>query len=335
MFMHSIDYVKERDGDSKNLLHHQARFAHLSLPENPVCWLFGHTPFVYRLPLRHKRPDGETEYRWVECKVCGRRSTRHVPSSPKQINYKDFATDVDRRTGWQGRDVSFAAETVIRNPVPEASARFHLGSRGSETPVDIHLSIAGTGIYLNTSLGSRTADIITHSTGREVKLSLFEGSLYWKLWVDEDHSCSGSQMRRFGGKYRSWLCRSGSLSVRPMDYVYGGSPSYSYQDVEGPTTVLLVTSEGTEHNVDLTLQKQRLSRPKGPYTESWVVKWDCTEGIPVRDNDWKGDCFYGSAVKVDSENDWVNEALWALRADVTSYRQRYQWTPKKTSETTT
>lgn len=339
MYMHDVDYIKERDSGQQNMYHHHGWFANLNLPDNPLCWLKGHTPSLHIHPLTHPNGrDGITEYRWIECKVCGRRSTRQVPPSPTPINYEGILKSTDCRNGWQGRDAEFSAETVVRKPVSEASVRFHLGSRGSETPVDVHLTVAGTGIYLSTSLFSRTADVITQSKGRELKLSLYDGSLCWKLWTDEDHSCSSDKMRRFGGKYRSWLCRDGSISVKPLDYLYGGSPKYSYTDVDGPKSVLLVTAEGTEHNVDLTLQRQRLSRPKGPYTESWIVKWESKEGIPVRHNDWKGDCFYSSAVKLPGDNkmpylgDWVTEALDALRIRVTKDRNHYEWKQDKTSD---
>jgi hypothetical protein len=179
----------------------------------------------------------------------------------------------------------------------------------------VHLTIAGTGVYLNTSLGGRVAHRLTGGDGgRDVSANIHDGTLYWKLWAGENDP-------------------SGSLSVNPLDYLYGGCRRYSYEDVAGPRIVLLVTTEGTEHSVELTLQRQTLARPRGPREQSWTVAWDCKDGIPVRDDGWKGDCFYGSAVHVDSDEAWVTAALDALRADVTRDREHYQWRPRETSDT--
>lgn len=302
-------------------------FLHLQLPEHPLCYLLGHRPTVHRLPLSHARPGEADEYRWVECTRCLRRSDRQVPPAPQPVNYDGIAASTERRSGWSGRQLELSAELYLRKPARSMlgnnpSARLHIGGRGSETPYDAHLDLGVIAGYFSIGggFGTRLAERLTGGKGRDIKAYLHGWHLYWKLWTTEDHNCPGWR----DGRYQPWRCRDGNITVNLCDYLYGGSAKYSYEDVEGPTETEVALAEGS-YPVTLKLQRQTLGRPRGPRTSSWCVDWSAPGGIPFRNHDWKGDCVYNSAVKVDGPIGWVAAAKEAIRADVLRDRERYDW----------
>lgn len=96
-----------------------------------------------------------------------------------------------RREDEEREIVAAELQTVLRKPVAEFSARFHIGTSASSTPFDGHLTILGSGIYWGTTAGRRLADRITRETehryeGRDLGVNLTRGRLSWQLWTHPD-----------------------------------------------------------------------------------------------------------------------------------------------------
>lgn len=223
-----------------------------------------------------------------------------------------------------------SAEVIAQKPKPEFSVRFHAGNLGSETPFDAHLTVAGTGVYLGTTLGRRAAHILSLGEktyrgrklygGRDLSLALHNGRLWWHVWTDPTDWSRG----RFAG----W--RERSLTVNPADILLGGPKRGSHEDVAG-TEAVIVLPEGEQH-LKLTLRRATWGRPKGRKDHSWNVDWSATPGISVRPDDgWKGPVT-GSSVNITDQQaagDWAAAAMAALHGWVKETRARYGYKPER------
>lgn len=345
--MHSSSIDNLREGEHVRRRHRFDRSWHLwaTLPDNPVCWLLGHTPRVGVQESRYISP-----YVRIDCRVCGRRYNWPYGPPKGQDQREHMARRVevarrdpdmvrrsvaedDRRDNWPHTGMELGAQVVVpRRPRPEVSLRFHLGGLGSETPVDAHASIGGFGVYVNTSLFGRVAEALTRGQGRELTLRVQDGHAYWKAWTSEDGHPLHHHRR--WSKYRSWACRDGNLSLRPLDYLHGGPRKYHREPIDKTRTVLVRTNEGTEHVVDMTLCRGTIARPHGPVlSTSLEARWECKEGIPVRNHEWKGDEVYASSVTLpdytplDPPGAWLPFAMDALRANITRDRRHHEWVP--------
>jgi len=217
----------------------------------------------------------------------------------------------EERSVWAGH-----IEVVIRAPRPEFSARFHVGTAGSETPWDGHLTILGNGVFWGHEGGRRLADRITREKrhpyeGRDLSLSLHDGRLYWRIWTHQNH--------HERGEFARW--RERSIRVNIADILLGDR-RYSHEDI-AHSVAALVLPEGV-YSVSLTLQRVTYGRPRGRKRRSWSVEWEAPKGIPTYadPNRWKGDRSYSSGVKIRHQrpNHWVAEALNQLGAWV--FQQR-------------
>lgn len=210
----------------------------------------------------------------------------------------------------------FGGQLVLGRLQPRASARFHLGTRGSETPIDAHLDLFGNALYLNTSIGRRFAHWATGGAGRDLTVRLENGRLSWVLWRNDDS-------RRRG----DW--RNSSVVIDPLTLLFGRK-RYTYADLDA-ADVVLELPEG-QYPVRFTLQRQSLGRPRLKRTvDKVVVDWDAPAGIPSHDDrsgGWKGDRTYGSAFEMSSNrDDWYIDATallaaWVMRRRAqTGFRQ--------------
>lgn len=204
-------------------------------------------------------------------------------------------------------------EAILRSPKPEFSARFSVGTASSETPFDGHLTILGSGLYWGIENGGKLADFLTRRDvhkyeGRELKLHLYHGTLYWHVWTH-----SGSWER---GEFAAW--RTGSQNVRPLDILFGRR-RYWYEDVD--TAELEIQMPEGAYPVKATLQRQLHGRPKSKRREtSWTVDVEAPKGIPNRydkSGGWKGDRVYGFGVKLaQRRQDWFVDAKAAIEARI-------------------
>lgn len=332
-----IDECAEDRGNAKTHVWYQRHFWSWTGPVDPRCWLLGHKPRL--------RWNGGSSY--VECGRCparpfdiqGMQAVR-VRLGNLRPGHDNFATarsmkpptpeeeafiirEISGRGAWSQNQQEFKVEIPIRRkPTAEFSLRFHVGSRGSETPWDGHLTVGGTGIYWGLGMGGHLAHRITGGRGRDVGLALHDRQVWWKLWADPDSS-SRDQPK--------WW--EGNFTVDPTEWIWGRR-RYTYDDVGAPVTLdLFETAEGTVH-YDVVLQLQRgwrgwVKRPRPRGRDRWLVTWDSKTGLPFRHHEWKGDEVYGSSVELtDAEarsKDWTRYAAEKLRADMTADRLRYGW----------
>lgn len=208
-------------------------------------------------------------------------------------------------------------ETIVKKPRAEFSARFHIGTKGSETPFDGHLTILGTGVYWGIESGGRLAGWITREKrhqyeGRDFAVSICDGSLSLRLWV---HADTGEH-----GEFAKW--RSAYISLSILDRIYG-QKKYTYENL-AEALIAIDMPEGT-YPVRATLQLQKHGRPKSKrHVDSHTVDVEAPKGIPThydKSGGWKGDRTYGFGVAVKRHgDDWALDAKNAITARVFQYR---------------
>lgn len=205
-------------------------------------------------------------------------------------------------------------ETVLRKPQPEFSLRFHVGTAGSETPFDGHITILGSGLYWGVENGRKFADWITRETkhkyeGRDLKLRVHHGTLYWNVWVHGSHQEKG--------EFARW--RDSSLNLNLYDHLYGPR-KYSYESV-ATADIDIALPEGS-YPVTATVKKQILGRAGHPKKiQSIIVGVDAHTGIPNRfdpSGGYKGDRVYGFSIpfKCVVASDWWIDAKAAITARI-------------------
>lgn len=224
---------------------------------------------------------------------------------------------------------------VSRKPKPTFGFRFHLGSRFSETPLDAHAQVAGSGVYVsagNKYLG-KVAHFLTRGEGRDLDLSLHGRHIWWQLWTGRDH-CSGPEHSHWvDGKYQPWRCRSGNIRAHPLEILWGPL-LYSYEDLD-KTRVTVQLPEGL-YVLELKLQrvyrgyKDRNKKKKMHLT----ADWSCDTGIPWffdHSGGWKGSRAYGSAVSLPDGiegKEWWTVAAARIVAKAMESRVKTGWTPE-------
>lgn len=224
---------------------------------------------------------------------------------------------------------------------------FHIGDRGSETPIDIMISFYWLAFFFGFNWGGLGAlcEKIGRGHKRNISLQFHDRAMWWNLWYDDDmgydshHRCDKwrkpiwpwSMGRR---KYRSWMClREGSLDLNPID-AFWGFRSFKYEDLgeRSEDTFTVGQFPGDEYKVKFTLKRMTRQRDFGPRWartityEGYIADWGAWDGgIPVRNDYWKGDCIYSSAVRVLNWETWLDEAHAALREVILRERKRYRY----------
>ena len=342
-------------------------FAHFNLPENPICWAKGHTPkgkIVY--------PTYSDPYLIIRCKVCDRRHAspnfRGSKVDDKELIQKRlevfqrepkmFNSGIAKRgNGWSVGKLELNFEgSFPKKPLREFSFRLHTGTRSSESPYDAHFTIAGYGVYLGVGgLGGRWAEFIGQGHGRDISLSMHNGSIWWKLWYDgnsgndEYHSCDSwrtpklwpwSAGRR---KHRSWMClRDGNIDVNPVSAFYGKRKWLLVeQGVYSKAVVDIGQFEGDSYIVKFRIDRRNVMRDSGPKwarrikREDVTVEWDAYDvgGIPIQNHKWKGDEVTSGNLSIDALSDWDGSIDWiplaveGLKNRIIKDRIRYEYRP--------
>lgn len=331
------------DGDGRR------SWLYFHLPTNPICWLRGHSPRAVVTHWKFMDPS-----LWIDCRVCGLRNndpfdTGKLEVEPgrswretadaltarrlevlERVGERQFLSSVNRRAGWEVRQVTLHQQLVFPGRGRAASYtrrrvgfQLHLGNASSETPIDAHVNAGPLGAVYWTvgGIGGRFAELVGRGHKRDLALHFDAGTdggspqLEWKLWHDNDggsdetaHRCDPwrrpkvwpwSAGRR---KARQWMClREGHLPLNPAT-AFWGSPLYHYEDVDSAQVVVPVGEfPGDTYLADLKLQRQLRHRDHGPawarkVQERWSVAWEVEgEGIPYRNHDWKGDGMSASA----------------------------------------
>ena len=255
-------------------------------------------------------------------------AARH-PKPGQWVNWRGFVSLWDNPDN--GKSLGGAhTQIVLRAPQPEASVRFHVGTSGSESPWDGHLTILGSGIYWGIEAGHRLADRLTKCPehrweGRDLSLSIYRGRLSIHAWIHDGHWTRG--------EFAPW--REGSYAINPLTRLFG-SPRYWYVD-HATAELDIDLPEGT-YPVVATLQLQQFGRPKlKRRVESWVVNVKAPKGIPNRydpSGGWKGDRVYGFAVKLPHRRpDWSRDAKALITARILEDRGRTGFRKAQAQET--
>lgn len=270
----------------------------------------------------------------------------HAFTSHRRTTRRYFATY--RIKGDDRRTIEGHVEVAFRPKLGKGGFRFHLGNRGSETPVDGMVDLGRVAVFWGVNAPSlgRLCEWVGRGHKRDLSLQIHGGSLWWKGWYDDDggmdpyHRCDSwrqpkvwpwSRGRR---KHRGWMClRDGNIDLNPLD-AFWGSRYFEYEDVEKVNALVPVNEfPGDEYLVDFTLQKQTRARRFGPSwarhrsDEGWVAAWECRPGIPVRNHSWKGDNILASGVPVSGVDGWLAQAVEALVASVKRDRRHYRYNP--------
>lgn len=284
----------------------------------------------------------------------------HAFTSHRDNTRRYFATY--RIKGDDLRRVEGHIEIAFRPKLGKGGFRFHLGDRGSETPIDGMVDLGLVAVFwgFNAPGLGRLCEWIGRGHKRDLSLRIHDGALWWRIWYDDDggmdayHCCDSwrqpkvwpwSAGRR---KHRGWMClRDGNINLNPVDAFWGSKLRLRDEDFPEQSARVLVPVgdfEGDEYEVDFTLERREVRRRYGPAWARRVKRVDysadakCTPGIPVRNHDWKGDEILGWGVKVSAESvadgTWVREAVAGTVDLACRDRKRYRYSPPAATEGT-
>lgn len=335
MRWHTIDYDKD-DGHKAGVILNRGFWLN-NLPRFiALCRLLGHRPGIDGYG-----PDTSSTRaaRWVACRRCGVRPAEQGDLSPVQWDVGQRYTgpfndtpepakgdDLYARSTIPGRwpahpTGTVGGQLVIGRSFSGAGISFKVGNAGSEHVLDASIRINPIGaLYLHTEKHGTWLQRRLNPVGyqsRVIELSVHDGTLWWKLWAKRDEWTHGTPR---------W--QDGSTTVNLLDRWLG--PVRNEFEKVGPTVAGIVRMpEGDTHEVVLQLEKVRTGRRRGRKVESWSVDWESREGIPFRNNSWKGDNVLGSSVTVTSaameRGMWPEEACAQIAASVARDRSRYGW----------
>lgn len=264
----------------------------------PLCRLFGHKPVV----------DGtDTPCRWVACDRCGIRTDPQgnldpdqwdigqpytgpfntAPPMPpivrKQLHRKGLLPkDAGLPGPWPTPVGTVGGEIHIgKSKWRTVGIDFKVGNCGSEQVLaaSLRLGLLGS-LYLHTEDHGRWLQRRLNPTGyqsRETGIAIHHGKLWWKAWAKRDEWSKSDP---------KWM--QGSVTLDPRDHLLGPVKNRKvWQTDDVPATVRM--PEGDTHEVTVRLEKWEARRKRGRARAYWHAQWDCKQGIPVRNHDWKGD----------------------------------------------
>jgi hypothetical protein len=345
---HTVDYCKHRPND-RALLHRGAWL--YGVPRVTLwCRLFGHKPVVDGTEGFADRPGS----RWVACDRCGIRPEPQGHLDPAHFDIgqaytgeyltRDLTPTVrkqlaDRghtdRLGLPGPWPAHPTTTIGAELHVSRHARFGIGIKvgnaGSEQVLAANFGLPWLfHLYVHTEDHGRFLQRRLNPTGyhsRVIELNAHDGKLWWEGWARR-HEWSGTD---------PWWMH-GTLTIDPRALLLGPS-RYAYENVGEPVPGLVRMPEGDDHPVTLQLQKQHHGRKRGRKTTSWCVDWRSKAGIPVRQDDWKGDSIYGSGVDVTdgavANGQWPAMACANIAAQCSRDRAHYNYRPTPAEPATT
>jgi hypothetical protein len=220
--------------------------------------------------------------------------------------------------------------------------RIHLGDRGSETPFhwDILLGFFGVFFSMNTPKMGELFERVGRGHKRDISVRYHDGKIWWNLWYNDDqgydnyHQDHRWEIPKFwpfrNRKFRSWAClRNGCIDINPLN-VWWGERYYEYKTLDEDVLLIEINQfRGDEYMVEFKVQEQLRGRRNGPKWarrkthEGYTAEWWCKDGIPIRNEAWKGDNVYASAVSIPDPNDWRMDADDNLKAWVVDQREKY------------
>lgn len=302
-------------------------YAHFTLPEPLDCHLFGHKPQWVPLPAI------KTGY--VECRRCRRRpvvpahSHRHgrvldVPVEDVETTVRFMAMGEGSALRWTTNRAECGVQVV--GPPANFGVSFRLGSPGSETPIDFHVSIPGLGgIYAGLDgIGRRLAARFNPDHSREVSLAVHDGAIWWRLWRDP-----------MGGSRRDDPQRWRESCWHPLDTLLGRATVTS--EVLATRDTVIPMPEG-EYRARVKLERYTRTRPRGRTEITYTAWCDAPDCVPTgrrKYGDDDGLCGCGVAVppaQIQEVSAWVGLAVANFVHKALSDRARYRtvhWRPAR------
>ncbi|MFF0770957.1 hypothetical protein ACFYUK_18880 [Nonomuraea wenchangensis] len=260
------------------------------------CRLFGHKPVVDGYGP-HGR--GLAARRWVTCDRCGVRPDPQGDLTPEEwrigdrydglyetperhiLTTEEIRTAMNRvRAGlrlpgpWPDKPTgSIGGQLIVGRTLGGFSAQVEIGCAGGDNTLAAHVRLNPIGaLYLHTEGFGRWLQRRLNPTGytaRLIGLSIDGWAIRWQLWA-RDGEWSRDDPR--------WML--GSISLDLVEKILGPK-RYSYQTVDGPVMGWIQMPEGDRHQVQLTLQRARLGRPRAEWAAKyhWAVGWE--SGTPI------------------------------------------------------
>ena len=302
MHRFAIDRAKDRP-DPRVLLHRSYYLS--SVPRlMALCRLLGHKPVIDGYDSQYG-PEEQRRRRWVACDRCGVRPSpqghldpdqwhlgqrypgpftgRHMPEqAARQLAKRGIIPKPSTAPGPWPTDPTgdLGAELVIGRS-HSIGADIKIGNPGSEHVLAGHIGLGPLGaLYVHTERFGQFIQRRLNPTGHESRVtgvSIYDGQLSWKLWAKRDEWSKTDP---------KWM--HGSISIDPLDYLYGPQKNHKVSETERVPAVVRMP-EGDTHDVTVHLEKWETRRTRGRARTYWLAQWDCKKGIPVRNHDWKGD----------------------------------------------
>ena len=241
-------------------------------------------------------------------------------------------------------------EFVLSKPTSEFGINFEVGTRGSETPFDGYLKIAGTALYWGIEAGGDLATSITQFWFNRLPNRLRSRACLIRPGQPETCDCPpwnpGATSKRHIGRNGEWCdfvyegrrfqirtsdgrlrlelwtrkggwkrgefapWRSRSVKLNPIDILFGDK-RYWYEDSE--VDRILIDMPEAVYPVKATLQRQRFGRPKLPkrHILSWRVDVDASE------------C-KGIPNRVDHSGGWKGDRVYGFGVGLKESRRDWQ-----------
>lgn len=343
--MHAFTIDRLKDRPDPRVLLHRSYYAH-GLPRLMLaCRLWGHKPVVDGYDSKYG-PEEHRRARWVACDRCGVRpdpqgrldpdqwdlgqpytgptatARRLSPAVLKQLARKGVTPATITDPGpWPARpEGSLGAELVIGRS-HSIGADIKVGNPGSENVLAAHIALGPLGaLYVHSEHFGQWVQRRLNPTGyqsREIGVSVHHGQLWWKAWAKRDEWSASDP---------KWM--QGNVTIDPRDLLLGPAKNVKVSETEKVPAVVRMP-EGDCHDVLVHLEKWETRRTRGRARTYWMAQWDCKEGIPVRNHDWKGDETFSCAwmiegVTPDNER-WPHIVAAAAAEQCTRDRARYDY----------
>jgi hypothetical protein len=230
--------------------------------------------------------------------------------------------DDDERSRWEGH-----IQVVIRRPVPEFALALHVGTLGSETPWDGHVTVLGSGLYWGHTGARKLAARLTAETrhkwdGRDLSIDKYHEShrIHWRLWTHRDTTERGEFARWREGSIRT------DLRAALADRIWGRTKVYTVR--LHSALVALEFPDGT-YPARIVAQKSIRRRPRTRRRKvELYYDVDVPQGVPDHvdhSGGWKGDRTMGWWVRIPRlplGPGWELDARNAVMASIYDRRAR-------------
>ncbi|QFY09620.1 hypothetical protein GBF35_25845 [Nonomuraea phyllanthi] len=295
MYWHTRDNI-EQERRERGRLADRGFWLHDAPRLTLGCRIFGHKPVVDGYEA-HGR--GLPASRWVTCDRCGVRPDPQGHLDPDEwpigVHYDGLYETPERHvlTTEQIRTAMARVRAGLRLPGPWPdkptgaiggqlivgrtfggfSVEVEVGCAGAENTLAAHLRINPLGaLYLHTEgFGTwlQRRLVPTGYTSRQISLSIDRWAIHTKLWAREGEWSRDDPW---------WM--HGRLSFDLVEKLLGPK-RYSYRTVDGPVMGWIMMPEGDSHQVQLTLKRVRLGRPRAEWAAKyhWDVEWESATPI--------------------------------------------------------